>query len=714
MFKLIAIQNHCPAERDIQNERRFASIYKILEKDTIFYFYNGYKVENGLITNRPQTIPFGGKLYSDGIPNIDICAVVGKNGSGKSSLIELYLRLVNNFAYVCQQAINDGGLLDRQFVSDIYSTAYFENTQSNKCYAIRQDGSKLSYLVNGEEQFSYNYNKSLETINRKHDEPPTSESAQQFLKDLCYTMVINYSAYSYNSNDYLPEWNTMYNDIANNERTDAERIEDKCWIDALFHKNDGYQLPIVLNPFRENGMVDYNNERELTQERLYHLTLGQLSPIDTILNGSKVDRYVFDVDDDLNPVGNKKYASYKVLSQMMILRIISDIKNGDSFNEADKLGDLIVTAWSKCFGVDLASYIVESKYDDGVKRNASVLQALNYIIYKTLKIPRIYLKYQFYNSKWSVATDIEELIKELYADGSHITLKIRRCIAYIIFRHYEIDVISVEMLRESIRQKFNKRGSLMNKARKSHPYDRFDKIKDYKWKENDFMPASSFKVNLYLKSISETGSGNISLSTMSSGERQCINSISTMAYHLSNIESVWKRLNLKSKEIAYENVCIIFDEMDLYLHPEYQTKMVKLILDVVNGLHLDGIKSIQIICATHSPFILSDILHSSILYLENGHPYSSCRKMKTFAANIGDLLCHSFFMSDGLIGRFSRGKIESLVKWLETEEDVKKTAWTDELVEQFVAIVDDPFVAIQLRQMLENYKHRKGFEYAEI
>lgn len=119
-------------------------------------------------------------------------------------------------------------------------------------------------------------------------------------------------------------------------------------------------------------------------------------------------------------------------------------------------------------------------------------------------------------------------------------------------------------------------------------------------------------------------------------------------------------------------------------------------------------------CATHSPFILSDIPRGSILYLENGKDYGSNSKMRTFAANIGDLLCHSFFMSDGLIGRFARDKVESLVNWLDPEVDVRNTEsyqlWTEEEAEDFIKLVDDPFVSIQLRQMLKDFKIRKGVQ----
>lgn len=667
MLKLIAIRDHLPEQKAIQDKRRHANIYKVLEAGATYYFYKGYEVRNGKIEHYPNEV-LGGKLYSTANPRIDICAVVGKNGSGKSSLIELYLRLMNNLAYVCHRAINNGRSYNTQFVDELYSTAYFYNTTTKHCHAVRQDGAKLTYLIDGEEQFSHNYNKPLETVDFIQDRFPSAEKAKKCLEELCYTMVINYSAYSYNHEDYLSEWNTVYDNTTDDERTEAERMEDRCWIDSLFHKNDGYQLPIVLNPYRENGMVDYNNERDLTQDRLYSLTLLKSSPIITILNGKVLDRYVFDVDDDLNPTGNKTYASYKVLSQLQAMGTLREIESVDAINKAEDYGKKIITAWSKCFGVDLASYAIEEKYEDGVKRNPHVLQALNYIVYKTLKITRVYPPYQRFDDIKKDTSKIEQYVKRLYAnDRSHITLKIRRCLAFIIFRHYKGTELQAEQLQSAIQRFYNKRVSSMRKARKDHEIKRYEDVTEYEWTEDDFLPAPSFKVSMYLKSNEGKKQTMIALSTMSSGERQFVNSISTLAYHLSNIESVWKRISEGSKEIGYRNVCVFFDEMDLYLHPEYQTKMIQLMLQVIEELDMKEIHGVQIICASHSPFILSDIPRRNVMYLEKGREVQSGQN-RTFAANIGDLLCHSFFLSDGIIGRFARDRVESLVNWLEPEE----------------------------------------------
>ena len=75
------------------------------------------------------------------------------------------------------------------------------------------------------------------------------------LQSLFYTIVINYSHYAYNSQEYQSEI--------------MGRYKKKFWIEALFHKNDGYRTPIVLNPFRERGNIDINVETlDMVQEAL--------------------------------------------------------------------------------------------------------------------------------------------------------------------------------------------------------------------------------------------------------------------------------------------------------------------------------------------------------------------------------------------------------------------------------------------------------------
>ncbi|MDY0052579.1 MAG: AAA family ATPase [Aliarcobacter sp.] len=115
-----------------------------------------------------------------------------------------------------------------------------------------------------------------------------------------------------------------------------------------------------------------------------------------------------------------------------------------------------------------------------------------------------------------------------------------------------------------------------------------------------------------------------------------------------------------------DNFLIFIDEVELYLHPAWQTKFIQ---TLINTLELLG-KKYHLILTSHSPFILSDIPKENVIFLEKGkqvHP-----KIETFGANIHTLLSHGFFMSDGLMGEFAKSKIEEIKKFYELIQKLQK------------------------------------------
>jgi predicted ATP-binding protein involved in virulence len=155
---------------------------------------------------------------------------------------------------------------------------------------------------------------------------------------------------------------------------------------------------------------------------------------------------------------------------------------------------------------------------------------------------------------------------------------------------------------------------------------------------------------------------------MSSGQKQWLNCLSYICYHAKNIESV-KNDNTR---IPYHHLNLIFDEAELYYHPEFQKSFVKRLLDGIANCHLDKneIKSINILIATHSPFILSDVLTQNSLYLKKGRVASV--ECQTFGANYYDLLHNSFFLEDRAIGDIAAKRIGEWVDRMRNNEDIDR------------------------------------------
>lgn len=62
-----------------------------------------------------------------------------------------------------------------------------------------------------------------------------------------YTIVTNYSLQAFNANDYKRERCLILKDGLDDTMAETQ-AEGHVWMDSLFHKNDGYMTPIVLNP----------------------------------------------------------------------------------------------------------------------------------------------------------------------------------------------------------------------------------------------------------------------------------------------------------------------------------------------------------------------------------------------------------------------------------------------------------------------------------
>lgn len=223
-----------------------------------------------------------------------------------------------------------------------------------------------------------------------------------------------------------------------------------------------------------------------------------------------------------------------------------------------------------------------------------------YIIYKVISICDKYVECQgFVSDSYKIFEDrkykrykinITDFIKHIKKYKSHITYKLYQTINYIKYydefwkdiktdEKLDLDRLSVEL-------------NLLLK-------DKEDFI--------EILPPPIFDTEIFLED--ENNSELIRLYDLSSGEQQLIHSVSSITYHLNNINSV-----NGTKVIKYEYVNLIFDEIELYFHPEFQRKLVNYLLEQIKNINL-SLKGINILFITHSPFILSDIPKQNVLFL---------------------------------------------------------------------------------------------------
>lgn len=187
------------------------------------------------------------KKQTDCNININVSAIVGENGSGKSTIVDLILRMINNCSIKYDMKADNGKL---EYVDGVYANLFYMN--GDTIYCISMAGIIDSINVKG-----------IAKIEKDEISPIETELSTEDIKNKCffYTLVSNYSHYAYNTKDYIDEWNDQTN-------------EDSCWLKWMFHKNDGYQTPLTLHPFRDQGTIDIEREKDLSSQRLLYFFIA--------------------------------------------------------------------------------------------------------------------------------------------------------------------------------------------------------------------------------------------------------------------------------------------------------------------------------------------------------------------------------------------------------------------------------------------------------
>ncbi len=616
---------------------------------------------------------------------VTIQAIVGKNGCGKTALVEMLFRMSNNLAALMFRGYNFP-TSSIYFIQGVVGELHFE--VDGIAGLLKCDNNTVSLQL-GDESFVWSlgdtncihYVGGLEVNGETRFQKEVKAAASFF-----YTIATNYSMQSFITDDYSTEkvygWN-------GDENRWKETYDTTSWIDGVFHKNDGYMSPIVLNPYRHDGTIDMANEERLTTNRLCSMLWETKESDDEeqLIEGYRLldINYVF---------------SNWALIQKFDESVLSSLPDG-SFSAK------FIYAYEQDNSV--ARSILDS-YGLTVNREQSLIDITlrAYLAYKTLSVANKYPSYYAFNRigdvdlvfkstpERYVHTKAHELVSRLLLDSSHISLKIRQTLDLI--EHF------AEL---SDKKAFERPFSYQEYLRLIHKPETQVGVSERMF----LLPPPIFKPHILLiknqdynkiADIEDEATRKreylhhaISISRLSSGERQFVYLTSTLVYHALNLKSIQG----DASRLEYKSINMVLDEIELCFHPEYQRVFISKLLALIKRTRINEFFGLNILVITHSPFILSDIPQGNIMYLKEGHQLTNDEIeaegiTHPFCANINDILHQSFFLEKGFIGEFARQKVLSLLNYLNGVES--SNDWTPESARFFISEIGEPLVREQL------------------
>ena len=698
-------------------------IRKVLYGNRWYIFYKDYEVtQDGKWLKRKScvSVPIDFYRVNDAAPNISISAIVGKNGDGKSSLIELIVRILNNVAYSAYKDIHDSLMR----VEGLWAVLFFSIDGFVYCFECKD------YKVS----FKMSPNSCI---------PVDKAFRQNYAEILFYTDVTNYSIYSYNTLDF------------------CEALHHSSWIDSIFHKNDGYQTPIVLNPFRECGVININSEAHLTRQRLMVLCMQDINgdgvryinencnansfsikkatysklfggfeqfcnvvksrvelnnsegrfkrtTVDCLLYNVKYlisnYPYLIEIAENTNKNGLVDLRGFLALYQEIgwikkdESTEVYDFLNNVTYVQMEKMMEIAVIdqVWKNIFkrGKFLLNEDVSIKKKSDIQGNI-LNTAYSYLVEKTADIFQTYrqlYKYSILNvfgkdpllhthieelHKWLLGEDANSeerpfqiLLDDIIKGKSHITLKLRQTLYFMLYNRKNSILCNAFQDDSGVETPFD-----------DYYRSIFPLCNEYGLDLIELLPPPIFNWDILV----ERDNKKFPSQYLSSGERQRLYCLSSVLYNLRNLDSI------ASGNIQYRYVNLIFEEIELYFHPAYQQGFIKFLLEQIAALGLSHIKGINICFVTHSPFILSDIPRSNVIFLEDGEPVEHMQE-NTFGANIHALLQHGFLLEGVTMGTFAKDKINQLFGKLHKGEV------TEEMYQE-ILLVGEPYIRSQLLKM---------------
>lgn len=690
-----------------KKDKTNSHLIKSLAENKIYHFYNAYTINKDGKTIKYDSSKNTGIYHikkEKDFTTVNISAIVGKNGTGKSTLTELIFIAIYNLycKFAPKNETNEGRTMKFKFVRDLNIELYLKTTYIYKITFGEGDSITIEkydkYGNYQDEKNSENNRFGYSELVKIYDsiwhtkKRELKELEEDKLKEL-YLQEIK-DEFPCNKKTYTDKIYQKYENLINENKSEIKAIDfaqfftlnvnysiyglntkhdRQGWLKAI-NQNESYDFPIILNPHKVDGNIDINNEEEVLKQRL-------------IVNLLRKE----EEEEDNDGYDFLQITEYQRASKLQ-LKKLNYIKDEEfeqlkltvpSIDVHDELIDTLKESEFKNSTKHL--YRLQNIGDSYTDEKSSVFRlAKRYIVFEACRIVHVYNQYFTFKDAFNETIDEQTRIKKqlalfnrIYNNSNYFTHNVRQAIYFMKF-YDSFKAIYEKSIEFDIKELSITIDSLIH-GKSKH-------------KLQDLIPPPFFDIDITLEvnktsKQSKINQGNkvSTLDQLSSGEKQKIYSISSIFYHIQNVDSI--NSSSSAQTVTYRDMNIIFDEIELYFHPELQRTYIYDLLRALKKLNLQYLSGINIIFITHSPFILSDIPKDNICFLQrDNNEEKSFEHTQTFAANIHDLLSNGFFMNS-TIGEFAASKIKEIIDFYEevvkdAEKEIDKAELKAEYLKQ--------------------------------
>ncbi|MGE7918261.1 AAA family ATPase [Viridibacillus sp. NPDC093762] len=568
---------------------------------------------------------------------IDITAIVGENGVGKSTIIDFILDFIKNDLFSTKYLIvfNDGS--DRIIIQNITKEDQKVNVESqNDEIVIKKIGDRdeESNVVQKNKEVEFRFNvKDFKT--QKHNMP----------KAIFFTNVFDVR--------YMRGVEKLVS---------SDSFEDDRYVEDTFFCNDISTNNLLLES--ENVVEFLNKEFE-----------KQIYFIYDFINSFEL----------LEIIKIPDYINVKLIESEMFLDI--DIDDFYEFVEVFFEGDVIK---------DFFGFIPKSNLDEfQIEILENLLKKYLYLIDLEIRqhfinfyeeIP--YVTYMYEETSFSMLEDAREILEitgEYREDDIFSFLPF--LVEMYLHEYSSADLQSIKDLKIKLIKISDDIKCFAEKVSEiKFTYLNYDLELDTPSKNNAYISTSEDIKELIKNHEDVFGNNqlfNFAWTQLSSGEHGLLSLFG-------RIYSTFKDLQIK--DVNDNSYLLLIDEGDLYFHPQWQKDWLYYFIQF---LKVTFKEKVQLILTTHSPLVLSDFPNSNVLFVGGKDSINLEGSPRTLGANILELFANSFFLKDGLIGRYGKNQINMITREI-ISSTPKYVANNKSRYEAFIDNIGEPLVRNKL------------------